>query len=45
MLNTVKEKYAAVFMNQGKIGSGQKGEGKSECQHFRIQRTKMDWNG
>ena len=27
------------------IGSGQTGDGKSECQHFRNQPTKMDWNG
>ena len=26
------------------IGSGQTGDGKSECQHFRNQWTKMDWN-
>ena len=32
-------------MNQGKIGSGQTGDGKSECQHSRNQRTEMDWNG
>ena len=32
-------------MNQGKIGSGQTREGKSECRHSRNQRTKMDWNG
>ena len=31
-------------MNQGKIGSGQTGDGKSECRHSRNQRTKMDWN-
>ena len=27
------------------IGSGQTGDGKSECQHSRNQQTKMDWNG
>ena len=27
------------------IQSGQTGDGKSEHQHFRNQRTKMDWNG
>ena len=27
------------------IGSGQRGDGKSECRHFRNQQTKMDWNG
>ena len=32
-------------MNQGKFGSGQTGDGKSERQHFRNQQTKMDWNG
>ena len=26
-------------------GSGQTRDGKSECWHFRNQRTKMDWNG
>ena len=30
-------------MNQ--IGSGQTGDGKSERQNSRNQRTKMDWNG
>ena len=28
-----------------KIGSSQTGDGKSERQHSRNQRTKMDWNG
>ena len=32
-------------MNQGKIGSGQTGDGKSEHRHSRNQQTKMDWNG
>ena len=33
-------------MNQGRgIGSGQIGDGKSECRHFRNQQTKMDWKG
>ena len=32
-------------MNQRQIGSGQTGDGKSECRHSRNQRTKMDWNG
>ena len=27
------------------IGSGQTGDGKSECRHSRNQQTKMDWNG
>ena len=27
------------------IGSGQTGDGMSECRHSRNQRTKMDWNG
>ena len=27
------------------IGSGQTGDGKSEHQQSRNQRTKMDWNG
>ena len=26
------------------IGSGQTGDGKSECRHSRNQQTKMDWN-
>ena len=25
------------------IGSGQTGDGKSECQHSRNQQTKMEW--
>ena len=32
-------------MNEGKIGSGQTGDGKSERRHSRNQRTKMDRNG
>ena len=32
-------------MNQRQIGSGQTGDGKSECRHSRNQRTKIDWNG
>ena len=32
-------------MNQGKFGSGQTGDDKSEPQCSRNQRTKMDWNG
>ena len=28
-----------------KIGSGQTGDGKSECRHSRYQLTKMHWNG
>ena len=33
-------------MNQARqIGSGQTGDGKSECRHSRNQRTEMDWNG
>ena len=44
-----KEKYCigtwnVRSMNQGKLG-GQRGDGKSEHQHFRNQGTKMDWNG
>ena len=31
-------------MNQGKL-EVVKPDGKSECQHFRNQQTKMDWNG
>ena len=44
-----KEQYCIGTWNQGQesrqIGSGQTGDGKSENQHFRNQRTKMDWNG
>jgi len=32
-------------MSQAQIGSGQIGDGKSEFQHSRNQRTKMAWNG
>ena len=32
-------------MNQGKLQVGQIGDGKGEHQHFRNQRTKMDWDG
>ena len=32
-------------MNQGKLESGQTGDGKSERWHSRDQPTKMDWNG
>ena len=32
-------------MNQGKLESGQTGDGKSERWHSRNQGTKMDWNG
>ena len=32
-------------MNPRQIGSGQTGDGKSECRHSRNQQTKMDWNG
>ena len=36
---------SGIPMNQGKIGSGQTGDGKSERRHLRNQQTKMDWNG
>ena len=32
-------------MKSRQIGSGQTGDGKSECQHSRNQQTEMDWNG
>ena len=32
-------------MNQGKLGSGQTADGKTEHLHFRNQWTKMDWSG
>ena len=32
-------------MNQGKLVSGQTGDGKSKCRHFKNHGTKMDWNG
>ena len=31
--------------NSRQIGSGQTGDGKSECQHSKNQQTKMNWNG
>ena len=45
-----KEQYCLATWNvrstsQAQIGSGQIGDGKSERQHSRNQRTKMDWNG
>ena len=40
-----KEQYCIGTWNVKQIGSGQTGDGKSECQHSRNQRTKMDWNG
>ena len=33
------------YKEQYCIGTGQTGDGKSECQHYRNQQTKMDWNG
>ena len=45
----VKSNFSYEQENLGpwirQIGSGQTGDGKSEHQHFRNQRTKMDWNG
>ena len=32
-------------MNQGKLGSGQTRDGKSELRYSRNQQTEMDWNG
>ena len=44
-----KEQYCIGTWNVGsisrQIGSCQKGDGKIQRQHFRIQLTKMDWNG
>ena len=44
-----KEQYCIGTWNQvhesRQIGSGQTRDGKSEHQHSRNQRTKMDWNG
>ena len=45
-----KEQYCIGTWNvqvheSGQIVSGQTEDGKSECQHSRNQRTKMDWNG
>ena len=34
-----------VINESRQIGSGQVGDGKSECQHSRNQWSKMDWNG
>ena len=38
-----KEQYCIGTSRQ--IGSGQTGDGKSECRHYKNQLTKMDWNG
>ena len=45
-----KEQYCIGTWNvrsheSRQIGSGQTGDGKSECRHSRNQLTKMDWNG
>ena len=41
-----KEQYCIGTWNESRqIGSSQTGDGKSEHQHSRNQRTKMDWNG
>ena len=43
-----KEQYCIGTWNvrsMNQIGSGQTGDGKSERQNSRNQRTKMDWNG
>ena len=41
-----KEQYCIGTWNESRqIGSGQTGDGKSEYQHSRNERTKMDWNG
>ena len=39
------KKQACQVHESRQIGSGQTGDGKSECRHSRNQRTKMDWNG
>ena len=49
-VQSYKEKYCIGtwnirFMNQGKSGSGQTRDDKSEWRHSRNQQTKMDWNG
>ena len=46
-VNAVKSNIAQEIEMLGpwQIGSGQTGDGKSECQHSRNQRTQMDWNG
>ena len=46
-----KEQYSTGNWNvrlvheSRQIGSGQTGDGKRECRHFRNQGTKVDWNG
>ena len=44
-----KEQYCIGTWNVGSMNQGKleliKRDGKSECQHSRNQRTKMDWNG
>ena len=44
-----KEQYCIGTWNvrsmTKQMGSGQTGDGKSECRHSRNQQTKMDWNG
>ena len=41
-----KEQYCIGTWNESRqIGSGQTGDGKSECRLSWNQRTKMDWNG
>ena len=44
-----KEQYCKGTWNLRSVNlghvSGQTGDGKSECRHFRNQQTKMDWNG
>ena len=45
-----KEQHCIGTWNVGshesrQIGSGQTGDGTSECQQSRNQRTEMDWNG
>ena len=44
-----KEQYCigtwSVSHESRQTGSGQTGDGKSECRHSRNQQTKMDWNG
>ena len=43
--SNIAYEYGMLGNESKQIGSGQKGDGKSERQHSRNQRTKMDWNG
>ena len=43
--NIIRIYISLSYHESRQIGSGQTGDGKSECQHSRNQLTKMDWNG